>query len=86
MGVLGLPAAGGNAPVWHVTHWPVTFTLLWNLAGDHAAKPLLWHVSQFALEAPETFWYGIWLAERPSAGGKAPLWQVEHCPAIEPCV
>jgi hypothetical protein len=23
----------------------------------------------------------MWLAGRPSAGGKAPEWQVEHCPA-----
>jgi hypothetical protein len=35
-GVLGLPTAGGNAPVWHVTHAALTPTLEWNLAGANA--------------------------------------------------
>ena len=80
------PAAGGNAPVWHVAHCPATVTLLWNLAGAQALKPPLWHESQFALDAPDTFWYGMWLAGRPSAGGNEPLWQVEHWLATVACV
>jgi hypothetical protein len=39
----------------------------------------LWHVSQLAEAAVATSWYGVWLADLPSAGGYAPLWQLEHC-------
>jgi hypothetical protein len=84
--VADLPAAGGKPPVWQVAHCPVTVTLLWNLAGAQAAKPPLWHVSQFALETPDTFWYGMWFAVRPSAGGNAPLWHVEHWLVTVACV
>jgi hypothetical protein len=56
MGVFGLPAAGGNPPVWQVTHWPVTVTLLWSLAGAQAVNPPLWQVSQFTFPTPDTFW------------------------------
>jgi hypothetical protein len=32
-----LPVAGGKLPLWHVAHCAVTDTLVWNLAGAHAA-------------------------------------------------
>jgi hypothetical protein len=38
----------------------------------------LWQLSQLAMETPLSDLYGMWLAVTPSAGGNAPLWQVEH--------
>jgi hypothetical protein len=43
-------------------------------------------VSQLALFAPVTDWYGMWLVGRPSAGGKPPVWQVEHWFVTATCV
>ncbi|WP_293417767.1 hypothetical protein [Piscinibacter sp.] len=38
----------------------------------------MWQVSQLVIATPLSVWYGMWVALRPSAGGKAPLWQLEH--------
>ena len=51
-----LPTAGGKLPVWQDAHCALIETLLWNRAGDHAEKPPLWHVSQFATAAPLKAW------------------------------
>jgi hypothetical protein len=67
--VLGLPTAGGKLPLWQVAHWVETVTLLCRRAGVHDAKPLRWQVSQLVMGVPVMSWYGMWLAERPSAGG-----------------
>jgi hypothetical protein len=64
--------------VWHVAHWLFTETLAWNFAGVQAPYPLLWQVSQLPILTPLSLSYGVWVADLPSAGGKAPLWQVEH--------
>jgi hypothetical protein len=39
-----------------------------------------------AAAATGTVAYGTWLAGRPSAGGKLPLWQLLHWPATAICV
>ena len=51
------------------------------MPGFQLPKPVLWQLSQLAMETPLSALYGMWLAVGPSAGGKAPLWQVEHCAA-----
>jgi hypothetical protein len=43
-------------------------------------------VSQLAIETPAREAYGIWFDIGPSAGGNAPLWQVEHWFATTVCV
>jgi hypothetical protein len=46
----------------------------------------LWQVSQLVIATPASVWYGMCVAGRPSAGGNAPLWQVEHWPLTVTCV
>ena len=65
----GLPTAGGKAPVWQVEQLALIETLLCSLAGAQAANPARWQVSQLAEDVAATEAYGMWLAERPSAGG-----------------
>ncbi|MGH7460547.1 MAG: hypothetical protein ACREMA_05910 [Longimicrobiales bacterium] len=77
-GVLGLRTAGGKLPLWQLAHCVLTDTLLWNFAGAQATNPPLWQLSQLTMATPLRVWYGMWVAGRPSAGGNAPLWQVEH--------
>jgi hypothetical protein len=67
--LLGLPTAGGKAPVWQVEQAVLTLTLAWNLAGAQVPKPDLWQVSQLADALAGTDWNGMWAALRPSAGG-----------------
>jgi len=78
MAVLGLPTARAKPPVWQLAHCVLTDTEAWKRAGVHDEKPLLWQLSQLVIAAPASDWYGMWLALRPSAGGKPPLWQLEH--------
>ena len=74
-----LPTAGGNPPVWQLPQLATgTVTLLCTLAKVHEVMPFLWQVSQFGATKPATLWYGTWVAWRASAGGFAPLWQVEQ--------
>jgi hypothetical protein len=73
-----LPTAGAKPPVWQLAHWATTATLLCTFAGAQARKPALWQVSQLLLLMPATPWYGTCVACLPSAGGKVPLWQLEH--------
>ena len=74
MAVLGLPTARAKPPVWQLAHCVLTDTEAWKRAGVHDEKPLLWQLSQLVIAAPASDWYGMWLALRPSAGGKPP-----HC-------
>ena len=39
----------------------------------------MWQASQLAPAVAPTIWYGTWLADLPSAGGNAPVWQLAHC-------
>ena len=71
--MLGLPSAGGNAPVWQVAHWLVTVTWLWlKLLGfqPKVARQLA------QLVAPT----GMWLVALPVAA--LPLWQLAQLVAL----
>ena len=69
MWLAGRPSAGGNAPLWHVEHWPVTVTWVWlNLVGFQVPVGL-WHAKQFAV-------VGTCVDGLPEA--VLPLWQVEQ--------
>ena len=72
--------------MWQVAHCAERLTLLCRLAGVQLVYPLRWQVSQLALAVAATNWYGVWVADLPSAGGKAPLWQVAHWPDTATCV
>ena len=82
---------------WQLAHWLLTDTLLWNLEGAQAAYPPLWQLSQLAIATPLSVWYGMWLADLPSAGGKPPrvagravlatvTWVWFHLWAVQPVV
>jgi hypothetical protein len=86
IGVFGLPTAGGKLPLWQLAHWLVTDTLAWKRAGAQAAKPPRWQLSQLVMATPLSVWYGMWVVGLPSAGGNAPLWQVEHWLVTVTCV
>ena len=65
----GLPAAGGNAPVWQLAQLVLIDALACTLAGVQVAKPDLWQLSQLAAASAGTVAYGTCVALRPSAGG-----------------
>jgi hypothetical protein len=76
----------GLALAWQVAHCVVRFTPACSFAGVQAVYPALWQVSQLAEAAAATSWYGVWFADLPSAGGKAPVWQLVHCAVTGTCV
>jgi hypothetical protein len=61
-----------------VAHWVDSETLLWNLLGVQLLVPPLWQLSQLVIDTPLRLLYGMWLDVTPLAGGKPPVWQVEH--------
>ena len=81
-----MPTAGGKLPLWQVAHCAETEKDPWNRADAHELKPPLWQLSQFALAAADTVWYGMWFARLVSAGGNAPLWQLAHWLLTVTCV
>ena len=71
--MLGLPSAGGNAPVWQVAHWLVTVTWLWLKLLGFQPK-VAWQLAQVV--APT----GMWLVALPVAA--LPLWQLAQFVAL----
>ena len=64
--------------MWQVAHCVDTDPLAWNLPGSELVVPPLWQLSQLAIDTPLRDLYGMWLAVGPLAGGKPPVWHVEH--------
>jgi hypothetical protein len=54
MALVGLPTAGGKAPVWQVTQFVLTDTLVCTRAGAQVLKPDLWQLSQLTAANPGT--------------------------------
>ena len=46
----------------------------------------LWQASQLAAADTAMVAEGMWFAGLPSAGGKAPEWQLAHWPTVASCV
>jgi hypothetical protein len=81
MVVLGLPTAAWKLPVWQAAHWVETLKFEWNRPLAQLLKLPLWQLSQLADDDADTDANGMWLADLPSAGGNAPVWQLAHCAA-----
>ena len=64
-GLVGLPSAGGYAPVWQVAHCPVTTTWVWLNSEGFQVAVGLWQEMQ--LVEPT----GMWVTGLPRGG--APL-------------
>lgn len=72
--------------MWQVAHWPLTLKFEWKRPLAQLLKLPLWQLSQLADAEATTVANGMWFAGRPSAGGNAPVWQLEHCAATAICV
>lgn len=66
-------------PLWQVAHCPLTLKLAWYRPFAQLLKLPLWQLSQLAPAEAGTAAKGMWLVGTPSAGGKAPEWQLAHC-------
>ena len=64
--------------MWQLWQFVLTVKLPWNREPVQAAYPDRWQLSQFVAATPGIPTYGMCVEGRPSAGGNAPLWQVEH--------
>ena len=72
--------------MWQLKQPVVTVNTLWNLPLAQVVMLPLWQASQLAADDTGTVWYGTWFVGLPSAGGKAPLWQLAHCAVTVTCV
>ena len=64
-------------PRWQLAHCVLSVNLLCSRAPVHTVE-MVWQASQLAAADAVTVACGMCVTERPSAGGKPPVWQVEH--------